>query len=518
MTPLYWNLFAGLLGGAAGALGMQWMHCRKIGSYKALSATIVQEAELEAERIKKSAENDAKQNEAERQKAFQTTWDKERRQLQKEEDRLKQREDKFEERYNMLQSKLSQIEKKELSLADQKGIIESEKLTLAAEQKKLISEFEHTSGITSLQAKELLLAKIQEEVRFDTANYIARSIKEAEETADRQVSRILASAINRLAVPCVSESTVCTVTLTGEEIKARIIGREGRNIRTLERLTGVNFLIDDTPNTVVISGFDPIRLHVAKTALSELVKDGRIHPSSIEEAVLKAQGTVHKKMIEFGEDAALRMGQVNLHSELIKLLGALKFRNSLGQNVLDHSIEVGHLMGMIAEELHLDVSLAKRIGLLHDVGKSATHEYEGTHAIIGHDLALKYGESKEVANGIGCHHNEMEPLTVEASFCGAADAISASRPGARIEHLEEYLRRLQQLEDIAYSFPGIEKAYAMQAGREIVITVLPDMIDDNGALNLARDLSKKIEKELRYSGKIKVTVIREKRAVGYAVQ
>jgi ribonuclease Y len=300
-------------------------------------------------------------------------------------------------------------------------------------------------------------------------------------------------------------------------MKGRIIGREGRNIRTLERETGVNFIIDDTPGAVVLSGFDPVRLYIAKTALTELLADGRIHPTRIEEVVAKARETVKKKIWQYGEDAALRANLMNLHPELITLLGKLKFRFSYGQNVLEHSLEVSHILGMMAAELNLDVSLAKRIGLLHDIGKAVTHEVEGSHAIIGYDLALKYGESQKVANGIGCHHREMEPITVEGSLCGAADAMSASRPGARIEALEEYIKRQHKLEEIAMAFPGVDKAFSLQAGRELRLEVLPEMIDDDGAINLARDLSKKIEQEIHYNGKIKVTVIREKRVVEYAL-
>jgi ribonuclease Y len=300
-------------------------------------------------------------------------------------------------------------------------------------------------------------------------------------------------------------------------MKGRIIGREGRNIRALERATGINFIIDDTPGAVVLSGFDPVRKHIAKMALAELVQDGRIHPTRIEEVVEKATLNVHKQIKQYGEDAALRAGAMNLHPELINLLGKLKFRYSYGQNVLDHSLEVSYLMGLMAAEMGLDIRLAKRIGLLHDVGKAVSHEIEGSHAIIGHDLALKYGESKEVANGIGCHHHEMAPITVEADLCSAADAISASREGARIEAVEEYIKRLKKLEDMALEFNGIEKAYAMQAGREVRIVVLPDEVDDVGVVNLARELTKRIEQELSYPGKIKVTVIREKRIVEYAV-
>jgi len=511
------QLFLFLIGVISGGAIFWAYHRNKIGSYQKLASDLLQKVELEAEKIRNDAEFERKQKLLDQQKKFEDTWQAERREIQREETRLKQREDKIESRMNLVEKKLSQIEKREAVLRTRKEQIDEEKKTLAEQKANVLSQLEKIAGLTASEAKKSLLDQLSEELKNESANFIRRKKKEAEEDADREASRILATAINRLAVPSVSDVTVNTVTLPNDEMKARIIGREGRNIRTLERTTGVTFVIDDTPGAVVLSAFDPIRLNVAKHALTELVMDGRIHPTKIEEVVERAKGTVNKKIKEYGEDAAVRAGQANLHSEITQLLGKLKFRYSYGQNVLDHSLEVSYLMGMIASELHLDVSLAKRIGLLHDIGKAVTQEAEGTHAMIGHDIALKYGETKEVANGIGCHHNEMEPITIEGSFCGAADAISASRPGARIEAVEEYVKRVRRLEEIAYEFPGIEKAYAMQAGKELCIVVLPDMIDDPGTINLARDLSKRIERELHYPGKIKVTVIREKRAVEYAL-
>ena len=384
-------------------------------------------------------------------------------------------------------------------------------------QAKLLVQLEQTAGLSAAEAKDVLLKNITNEVKNDAANLIRRTISEAREESEKEASKIIATAINRLAVPCVSEATVNTVAIPNEEMKGRIIGREGRNVRALERATGINFVIDDTPNAVVLSGFDPVRMQIAKMALTDLVQDGRIHPTHIEEAVERAKLNVQKLIKKYGEDAALRAGAMNLHPEIITLLGKLKFRFSYGQNILDHSLEVSHLMGMMAAELGLDIRVAKRIGLLHDMGKAVSHEIEGSHAIIGHDLALKYGETKDVANGIGCHHGEIEPITVEGSLCNPADAISASRHGARSEPVEEYVKRLKRLEDMACEFAGVEKAYAMQAGREIRVVVLPDEVDDDGVLNLARNLTKRIEQDLRYPGKIKVTVIREKRIVEYAV-
>ncbi|HEY4831285.1 MAG TPA: ribonuclease Y [Waddliaceae bacterium] len=503
--------------GAKLSLFAAWLvHKSKVGSYRRLSEDLVSRGQLEADEIRKTAEIEAKRLKLDQQREFEIAWQKERFKLQQEENRLKQREDKIEIRMQALEKKIGQIEKKEAELTEKRVQNEEEQQKYIKMQKLYLQELEKVSGMTVAKAREVLFEKISQEIQAEAALMIRRAKKEAEEEAEKEASRIIITAIHRLAVPCVSEVTVNTIPLPNEEMKGRIIGREGRNIRTLERLTGVNFVIDDTPGAVVLSGFDPIRLHVAKTALTELMVDGRIHPTRIEETVEKAQQAVVKKIKEYGEDAALRSGQINLHPEIMRLLGKLKFRYSYGQNVLDHSLEVSALMGMMAAELHIDPQLAKRIGLLHDIGKAVSHEIEGTHAIIGQNLALKYGESEEVANGIGCHHYEIEPLTTEGSLCSAADAISASRPGARIEEIEKYIKRLKNLEELAYSFPGIEKAYAMQAGREICIIVMPDMIDDTGTGNLARDLSKKIEQELNFPGKIKVTVIRERRVVEYA--
>jgi len=484
---------------------------------KKLSSDLLSRAEGDASELKRMTELTLKQKQVEQQRELEQLWQLERKKIQREDERLKQREDKLESRMNLVEKKLSDIEKREAVLIGRKVQLDDEKKNATEVHARLLQELEKSSGLSSIEAKEMLLNRLTNEVKIDAANLIRRTKKEAEEECEKIAATIIATAINRLAVSCASENTVCTVAIPNEEMKGRIIGREGRNIRALERETGINFIIDDTPGAVVLSGFDPVRKQIAKMALTELIQDGRIHPTRIEEVVEKASNNIHKLIKQYGEDAALRAGAMNLHPELINLLGKLKFRYSYGQNVLDHSLEVSHLMGLMAAELGLDIRIAKRIGLLHDMGKAVTHEIEGSHAIIGHDLALKYGESKEVANGIGCHHHEMAPLTIEADLCSAADAISASREGARIEAVEEYIKRLKKLEDIALEFQGIEKAYAMQAGREVRIVVFPDQIDDAGIVNLARDLTKRIEKELSYPGKIKVTVIREKRVVEYAV-
>lgn len=504
-------------GAVVGAIAFLSYHRIKLGNYRTIAQSVLHNAELEAQSIRKAAELTIKQNQVEQQRELEQRWQSERRKMQREEERLKQREDKLEGRMNLVEKKLSDIEKREAILIARKTHLEEEKKEALDVKSKLLLELERSAGLSAAEAKELLLSRLTNDVKTDAANLIRRTQKEAEEQAEQKASSIIATAINRLATRCVSETTVNTVSIPNEEMKGRIIGREGRNIRTLEQATGVNIIIDDTPGAVVLSGFDPVRLQVAKAALQDLIADGRIHPTRIEEAVQKAKLNVQKLIKQYGEDAALRVGTMNLHPEIIMLLGKLKFRFSYGQNVLEHSIEVSHLMGIMAAELGLDSHLAKRIGLLHDMGKAVTHEIEGTHALIGHDLALKYGESKEVANGIGCHHQEIEPTTIEASLCSSADALSASRPGARIEAVEEYVKRLKKLEDMALEIHGVEKAYALQAGREVRVVVVPEIIDDDGTINLARNLTKKIEQELRYPGKIKVTVIRERRVVEYAL-
>lgn len=506
-----------LVGSLLGGLLIWLYHYFSLGGVKRLSREIVSRAEQEVQELKRNCDLALKQKQVEHQRELEQHWQQERKKIHQEEERLKQREDKNEKRMNLVEKKLFDIDKREAILIARKEQLDEEKRLTKETHAKLVEQLESIAGLSSVEAKEALFQRLTHDIKQDAALFIRKAQKDAEEEAEKIASSIIATAINRLAVPCTSEIAAACVSIPSEEMKGRIIGREGRNIRALERATGVNFVIDDTPGAVVLSGFDPIRKHIAKMALTELLQDGRIHPTRIEEVVEKASASVHKQIRQWGEDAALRAGAMSLHPELITLLGKLKLRYSYGQNVLDHSLEVSHLMGMMAAELGLNQQLAKRIGLLHDVGKAVTHEIEGSHAIIGHDLALKWGESKEVANGIGCHHKEMQPFTVEADLCSAADAISASRDGARIEAIEEYVKRLKNLEELALSFPGIEKAYAMQAGREVRVVVLPDQIDDAGTIHLARDLTKRIERDLHYPGKIKVTVIREKRVVEYAM-
>lgn len=517
MDDLFAPIALSLSSLAAGVL-LFWGYQRiKLGEFRTLGAAILKEAEQQAQSQKQASEWEMKQRSLEREQEFIEQRQKEKRSIQQEEERLKQREDKLESRYNALEKKFADAEKKEAQISQKELEINQLQNELVNSNAALTNALAKASYLTVDQAKQTLLDKLLHDLKADHALRIRQQMEELQKEGDLQAQRVIVTAIQRLASSTVSEATVVTVSLPSDEMKGRIIGREGRNIRALEKATGATFLMDDTPQTIVISCFDPVRRAIAKNVLVDLIQDGRIHPTRIEEALEKASQQIERQIHQFGQDAALRAGAPNLHHELIVLLGKLKFRFSLGQNVLDHSLEVSHLMGLMAGELGLDVQLARRIGLLHDVGKAVTHEIQGTHALIGRDLALKYGESREVANGIGCHHNEIEAITLEGSLCSAADAISAARPGSRIDAVEEYVQRLAKLEELASNYPGVEKAYALQAGREIRIMVHPDQVQDHELLPLARGLTKKIETELVYPGKIKVSLFREKRVVDYAM-
>ena len=495
-----------------------WIYYRfKVGDFHHLAASLIQKAENDAETVKKEAELEAKSKRLEIQNEIETWKLQQEKKILEEKERLQKREDKLEASLSLMEQNLIQTEKKNALLDKNRKALEKKKAYLEEASQKMQVSLENISKLSKKEATQALLEQTSAEINKERALYLERIHKETQEEAHLIASTILSTAINRLAVSCVSENTIFTVSLPNKEMKGRIIGREGRNIRTLEQATGVNFVIDDTPQAVILSGFDPVRRHIAKTALEELILDGRIHPTRIEEVVRKSKSNIEETIIVKGKEAALKAHVHNLHPEMSKLLGQLHFRYSLGQNVLEHSLEVSALMGMIAAELQLDETLARRIGLLHDIGKAVSHEVEGSHAMIGHDLALKYGECQKVAVGIGCHHNEIPPNTIEGSFCGSADAISASRTGARVEAVAQYIKRLTLLEEISLNFPGVEKAYAMQAGREVRVVVQPDLVDDDSALDLSRSIAKTIERRLSYPGKIKVTVIREKRAVEYAV-
>jgi ribonuclease Y len=377
-------------------------------------------------------------------------------------------------------------------------------------------ELQRAAGLSVEDAKKLLLSRVEEDVKAEAAAMARRILDDAKQEAEREAKRTITTVIERCASNHVQTITSCTISLPNEEMKGRIIGREGRNIRAFEAATGINVVIDDTPQAVVLSGFDPVRRELARQTLERLVADGRINPARIEEEVAKVkeelEGLIHKE----GENAVFRLGLQKVHPEVTKLLGRLKFRHSFTQNVLDHSIEVAEIEGMMAAELGLNQPIAKRVGLFHDIGKAVDHEIEGSHATIGAALLKKYGEPEDVWQGVACHHHEVEPMTIYGVLASAADAISAARPGARTESMELYVQRLEKLESLANAFPGVEKSYALQAGREIRVFVQPNSVSDDEAVQLARNISKKIEQELQYPGQIKVTVVREKRAVEYA--
>ena len=452
------------------------------------------EAKEEAHRLRSDAEKDARERRAEIQRS-------ERRLIQKEES---------------IDRKLENIERKEESITQKEQNIINKQKDLDKIISRQLEELERISGYTIDEAKALLLSNIEKEVRHDASIMIKDIESKAKEEADKKAKYIITGAIQRCAADHVAESTVSVVALPNDEMKGRIIGREGRNIRAIETLTGVNLIIDDTPEAVILSGFDPVRREIARVALEKLIVDGRIHPARIEEMVEKAEREVNSIIKEEGEQAAFEVGIHNLHPELIKLLGRLKYRTSYGQNVLKHSVEVAHLAGLMAGELGLDIKLAKRAGLLHDIGKALDHEVEGTHVDIGIDVLRRYKESEAVINGMAAHHGDYEPKSMEAVLIAAADALSAARPGARRETLDAYIKRLEKLEEIANTTPGVEKSFAIQAGREIRIIAKPDDVNDEEIVFLAREISKKIESELEYPGQIKVNVVRETRAVDYA--
>jgi ribonuclease Y len=408
------------------------------------------------------------------------------------------------------------VARREDQLAQRETAQEQERHALASKHQELERMLEQASGMTASKAKQLLLQQIEEDAKHDAARRIRQIEEETKRDAERRVRNILSVCMQRLAAGHASETTVSVVQLSGDDMKGRIIGREGRNIRALENLTGVDFIIDDTPGAVVLSGFDGVRREVARLTLEKLLQDGRIHPARIEEAFYRAKSELEDHMTEAGEQAAFEAGVQGLDPELIRVLGRLKFRTSYGQNVLDHSVEVSRLAGMMAEELGASPKTARRAALLHDIGKAVTHEIEGPHALVGGELARKHGEPEAVAHAMEAHHNEVEPQTIEAVIVQAADALSGARPGARGESLDQYVKRLRELEQIAMRHKGVDKVYAMQAGREIRVMVAPGAIDDDAATLLSYEIARAIEKELEYPGQIKVTVIRESRAVEYA--
>lgn len=477
---------------------------------------IISEANKEAESLKKEKLIEAKEENQQIRDHLDSEIRERRSDLQKQEARLLQKEENLERKSDLLDKKDEILENKEAKIEERQQQVDAKESNVQEIIMKHEQELERISGLTREEARKEQFSQVEDELSHDIAVLVKEKERELKANVDKKAKELLSITVQRLAADHTSESTVSVVNLPNDEMKGRIIGREGRNIRTLETLTGVDLIIDDTPEAVILSGFDPIRREIAKTALTNLVSDGRIHPGRIEEMVDKARRNIETEIRDAGEQAAFEVDIHNLHPELIKHLGKMKFRLSYGQNVLKHSVEVGFLSGMLAAELGLDVSLARRAGLLHDIGKSIDHEIEGSHVEIGANLAKRYKESDVVINAIESHHGDVEPNNIISIIVAAADALSAARPGARRETLENYVKRLENLEQIALGYKGVEKSFAIQAGREIRIMVSPEEIDDVKAHRLARDIKAQIEDELQYPGHIKVTVVREMRAVEYA--
>ncbi|MBQ8006208.1 MAG: ribonuclease Y [Lachnospiraceae bacterium] len=481
----------------------------KIGNAEQKAREIIDDALKTAETKKRESLLEIKEESIKTKNELEKETKERRAELSRNERRLQQKEENVDK-------KLEQIERREQSLASREDSLNKKKEEVNKLNEQRLRELERISGLTSEQAKEYLLKVVEEEVKHETAIKIKEMDMRVKEEAGKKAREYVVNAIQRCAVDHVAESTISVVQLPSDEMKGRIIGREGRNIRTLETLTGVDLIVDDTPEAVVLSGFDPIRREVARIALEKLIVDGRIHPSRIEEMVEKAEKEVENGIREAGEAALLETGVHGVHPELVKLLGRMKFRTSYGQNALKHSIEVSLLAGLLAQEVGVDVRMAKRAGLLHDICKAVDHEQEGTHIQLGVELCKKYKENAIVINSVESHHGDVEPQSLIACLVQAADAISAARPGARRETLETYTNRLQQLEDITNGFKGVDKSFAIQAGREIRVMVVPEQVNDSDMVLLARDISKQIEAELEYPGQIKVSVIRESRVTDYA--
>ena len=516
MNGLLMSALGLLIGGGLGFFIRKMYAEKKVQSAEARAKSIIEEAEKKAQEKKKEVELESKDLLYKVRADFEKETKDRRAEIANLEKRLIQREENLDRKVEILDKKEKDLAERQRGLTakeEKMHAMEEEYRVLLAEEK---DRLQRVSGLTAEEAKKLLLARMEEDVKQEAGIMIKRIEEETKQESDKRAREILATAIQRCAVEHTVETTVSVVNLPGDEMKGRIIGREGRNIRALEMATGVDVIIDDTPEAVILSGFDPGKREIARIALTRLMEDGRIHPGRIEEIVEKVKKEMEVSIKEAGEHAVFEMGLRGIHPELIKLLGKLKYRTSYGQNVLDHLKESAFIMGTMANELGLDASLAKRIGLLHDIGKAVSHEVEGAHPKLGAEIAKKYGENEIVINAIEGHHGEIAPISIYTVLASASDAVSGARPGARRETLEIYIKRLEKLEEIADSFKGVEKAYAIQAGREIRVVVEPNKITDAQATVLAREIKKKIEEGMEYPGQIKITVIRETRAIEYA--
>lgn len=498
-----------VLGILAGYIVRKSVGEREIGSAETKAKNIILDAEAKSETIQKEIALKAQEEAISYKKEAEKEIKDRRNEVSKAERRVNQKEE-------TIDKKLDQIERKEQSITAKEQNINNRLKNLDQIHEKQVKELERISGYTTDEAKKILLTQLESDIRAEGSQLIRDIESKAKDEADKKAKEIIVGAIQRCAADHVAESTVSVVNLPNDEMKGRIIGREGRNIRAIETLTGIELIIDDTPEAVILSGFDSVRREIARVALEKLIVDGRIHPARIEDMVNKAEKEVNRTIKEAGEQAAFDVGVHNLHPELVKLLGRLKYRTSYGQNVLKHSEEVAHLAGLMAGELGLDPKLAKRAGLLHDIGKSIDHEREGTHVDLGMEVLKKYKEPQAIIDAMSAHHGDYEPTTMEAVIIAAADALSAARPGARSETLENYIKRLQNLEEIANGTPGVERSFAIQAGREIRIIAQPDKVKDDELPMLAREIAKKVEDGLDYPGQIKVNIVRETRAVDYA--
>ncbi|MEE1169206.1 MAG: ribonuclease Y [Anaerovoracaceae bacterium] len=498
-----------VIGILAGYIIRKTLGEKTIGGAEQTAKNLILDAENKAENIKKEIALKAKEDALKYKDEAEKEIKSRRNELSKTENRLNQKEE-------SIDKKLDNIERKEQSITAKEQNITRKQKDLDELHQKQVAELEKISGYTRDEAKEILLQQVESEIRVEASQLIRDIESEAKDEAEKRAKEIIVGAIQRCAADHVAESTVSVVNLPNEEMKGRIIGREGRNIRAIENATGIELIIDDTPEAVILSGFDPVRREIARIALEKLIVDGRIHPARIEETVKKAEKEVNASIKEAGEQTMYNVGIHNLHPELVKLLGRLKYRTSYGQNVLKHSEEVSHLAGLMAGELGMDTRLAKRAGLLHDIGKAIDHDKEGTHVDLGIEVLKKYKENQNVIDAMAAHHGDYEPKSLEAVLIAAADALSAARPGARRETLETYVKRLQQLEEIANNIPGVDKSFAIQAGREIRVIAQPDKISDAEMPMLAREIAKKVEDELDYPGQIKVNIVRETRAVDYA--